>query len=389
MKASRQVLNSSVERNGWPQQELSGEPWNVHRRLPGYVETSLLKLLEIADELGPAGVWAKDERERFGLPAFKVVGSSWAIYQLIRRECEQLSVPLEPWTTVDDLAVRTATIGHRTLVTATDGNHGRGVARIAKWLHWRARVFMPLGTVDARIEAIRGEGAEVTVIDGSYDDTVRAAEDAASGEEAWLVQDTSWPGYEEIPALIVEGYVTILREIDAALEREHQSWPDLVIVPFGVGALLGTVVRHLRYPGNGGTTRIVTVEPLGAECALESLAARRSVSVVGPAETVMAGLNCGTLGLGILDPLLRGVDAAIAIDDVWAIRALRRLHGLDLPVGESGAASLAGLWALMKDPALDSLRKRLGVTPTSTALVFLTEGITDPEGTARLLQQTP
>ena len=381
---SRWILNEAVKRDGWPQRPLSGEPWSMHSRLPGYNPTSLHFLNDIAGDLGLEQVLAKDERERFGLPAFKVVGASWAVHQLILSECERLSISLKPWSDIEEFAQQARAIGTRTLVTATDGNHGRGVARIARWLGWPAKIFMPSSTVPSRIAAIRGEGAEVTVVDESYDDTVRVAQEASFPENAWLIQDTSWPGYEQIPGWIVEGYETILREIDDALEEPNQAWPDLVIVPFGVGALLGTVVHHLRSQG-GSKSRIVTVEPLGAECALESLAARRSVTVAGPADTIMAGLNCGTIGHGILEPLLRGTDAAIAIDDAWAVRAMKTLHNLDLPVGESGASSLAGLYALMQDPALAALRRKLGVNSTSTALVFLTEGITDPEGTARLL----
>ncbi len=396
MNPSRYALNPAVERDGWPQAKLSGEPWRVHQRLPGYRETALLSLQDVADETGLSRIWAKDERERFGLPAFKVIGASWAVLKLLEREFERCGLALEPWASVEELASRAARIGLRTLVTATDGNHGRGVARVARWLGWKARVFMPQSTVPARIEAVRSEGAEVTVVEGSYDDAVRLAEETASHDISqnsqdisWIIQDTSWPGYEEIPAWIVEGYATILREIDHALEQANAPWPDLVLVPFGVGALLGTVVRHLRSPDRGKPPAILTVEPLGAECALESLAACRSVTVAGSPDTVMVGLNCGTVGHGILEPLLRGVDAAVAIDDAWAVRALRRLHAKNLPVGESGAASLAGLWALMEDPALESLREHLGVSASSTALVFLTEAITDPEGTERLLQRTP
>lgn len=386
VKASRWTFNECCEHAGWEQPELSGDSRSVHSRLPVYRPGPLFSLGTLAEELNLTRLYAKDERSRLGLPAFKVLGSSYAVVHHLEKELIRLGYPAGEWSNIDEFRRLISPLGNRMLVTATDGNHGRGVARVARWLGWEAQVFMPRGTATARVEAIRSEGAEVFLLDVSYDDAVLAAQDSARQHEALLVQDTSWPGYEEIPRLIVEGYATIMQEIEESLQTEKAGWPDLILVPFGVGALLGAVVQHLRKPGSP-PVKIVTVEPLGAECALESLVTGESVTVPGQADTVMVGLNCGTVGLGIVEPLLRGVDAAIAIEDGWAVQALKTIHTQGLEVGESGASSPAGLMALMQDRALEPLRKALKIGQDTRALVFLTEQVTDPETTARLLAE--
>jgi diaminopropionate ammonia-lyase len=261
-------------------------------------------------------VWVKDESSRLGLPAFKALGASWACHRVLER------AP-----------------GSR-LVTATDGNHGRAVARMARLAGVDATVFVPEVTSVEVEGRIGGEGAQVVRVAGDYDEAVRqAAAFVEADAHSALVQDTAWPGYEEVPAWIVEGYDTLLVEVDEQLGRA----PDLVAVPVGVGSLAEGVVRHYRAPG-GPRPIILSVEPTTAACLLASLLQRRSVTVP-TGSTVMAGLNCGTVSSGAWPILRDGCDAAVAVEDAAALRAVEDLGQFGLSSGPSGAAALAGVRA--------------------------------------------
>lgn len=378
---ARVVLNaerrSQRERAGRPAPigpPPSGAPRAFHRRLPGYAPTPLLAAPALATELGLGELWIKHEARRFGLPAFKILGGSWAVYRLLERE---LGVRLDGWRDLDELRARAAALGPVTLVTATDGNHGRGVARVARLFGFQASIWVPAGTVPARIEAIASEGARVHVVEGSYDEAVERAAGAV-GPRTFLVQDTSFEGYEDVPRWVIEGYETLLEEVDEALAAAGARPPELVLVPVGVGALLAAVLSHATH-GAWPQARVVSVEPEAADCTLAALRAGEVVRVSGPHDSMMAGLNCGTLAT-IVWPLVRdGLDAALAIEDARCVEALRALAGLGIEVGESGAASLAGLLALLGDPACREAREALGVGPRTSVLVLATEGVTDPE----------
>ncbi|WP_033344234.1 diaminopropionate ammonia-lyase [Catenuloplanes japonicus] len=321
-----------------------------HEGLPGYAPTPLLDLPDLAAACGVGRMLVKDESYRLGLPAFKILGASWATARLIAARAD-LTGPL----TLDALK-RAA--GALTLVTATDGNHGRAVARMAALLGLPARMFLPAVATDAVVAAIAGEGARVTRIDGDYDEAVRrAAADAAADPDAVLVQDTAWPGYTEIPSWIVEGYETLFAEITASVT------PDLIVVPVGVGSLAQAAVAHVR--GNALPTVVLGVEPDTAACTLASLEAGEPVTVP-TADTIMAGLNCGTVS-AIAWPFLRdGLDAAVTVTDADAARAVA-----DLPTtGPSGASTLAAARALLADP---QARARLGLGPDATVVLLGTE----------------
>ncbi len=357
----------------WGLEPCGGTPFLFHRGLPGYRPGPLRRLRAAEESLGVRRVWVKDESDRFGLPAFKVLGASWAVY---RRLCEELGLQPEALHPLRELRNRVEDIGPLELVTATDGNHGRGVARTAAWLGLGARIFMPAGSATARIDAIRSEGARVTIVEGDYDDAVEAAA-AMDGPGSWLVQDTAWPGYEKIPSWIVEGYSTIGREADEALAALDEPRPGLVAVQIGVGSLAAAMVRHYRSGGSGKELRMLGVEPAGAACALESVRAGRRCTVPGPHESAMAGLNCGTLS-SMAWPLIRdGMDALVAIGDGAAFGAMRMLAEEGIVSGESGASGLAGLLEIAgRDRA--ALNGILGLGEESVILVISTEGITDP-----------
>lgn len=323
----------------------SGDARAFHRSLPGYAPTPLVSLPTLAGELGVGRVLVKDESWRLGLPAFKVLGASWACRQVLERQ---------PGVA---------------LVTATDGNHGRAVARMAAHFGVPATVFVPAVMREQPAALIEDEGAKVVRVDGNYDEAVRRA--AAFADEAdgrALVQDTAWPGYEQVPGWIVEGYATMCHEVDAELGRA----PDLVAVPVGVGSLAEAVVTHYRQPSTPHPC-VLAVEPDTAACVLASLRAGTPVTVQ-TAATAMAGLNCGTVSSAAWPVLRDGCDAAVAVSDGDALRAVDDLGRLGVSSGPSGAATLAGVRAAIDEPAM---RAALDL-PDDAAIVLLSTEASPP-----------
>lgn len=331
--------------------------------------------------LGVDRVWVKDESSRFGLPAFKVLGASWAIYRAL---LERLDGRIEPWSTFDDLKSRFAPLLPLTLVAATDGNHGRAVAHMARLLGLDAHIFVPRGMAQARIDAIRGEGAQVTVVDGSYDEAVERVAALAS-ERVLVISDTAWQGYTEVPRWIMAGYTTIFRELDEQLAQAGDPRIDLVAVQMGVGGLATAVVWHYRQPGLANPPKIVGVEPLAADCVLESALAGHMVELAGPHTSIMAGLCCGVPSLVAWPIISRGIDVFVAIDDEWARASMRELAKAGIVSGETGAAGLAGLLALLTDADKHAYRALLGLEPDSHIVVISTEGATDPEAYRKIV----
>jgi len=333
---------SSPTARDWTAPFVPSDAHAFHRSLPGYAPTPLVPVPEVATELRVGRVLVKDESSRLGLPAFKVLGASWACRQVLEQRPDVM------------------------LVTATDGNHGRAVARMATHFGVEATVFVPNLMLRETAARIAEEGAKVVWVDGDYDAAVRrAAEFADEQPDRALVQDTAWDGYERVPAWIVEGYQTLLEEVDAQLEEP----PDLVAVPVGVGSLAEAVVRHYRRPAASHPS-VLSVEPDTAACVLASLTADRPVTVP-TAATVMAGLNCGTISSSAWPVLRAGCDAAVAVSDDEAIRAVDDLGRLGVSSGPSGAASLAGVRAALTDP-----RRRAALDLDHDAVVVLlnTEG---------------
>jgi len=346
-----------------------------HAGLPGYRPTELLELPVLAEELGVGRVFVKDESTRLGLPAFKVLGASWAVAQVLAGSPAPAAGDVAARFTVAALR-RAAADRPVELVTATDGNHGRAVAWMGRLLGLRARVFVPRVVPEGASAGIAAEGATVTVVDGPYDRAVeRAAAYTAAGPGRTLVQDTAWPGYERVPGWIVEGYDTLLREVDTQLAGHGVPGPDLVTVPVGVGSLAQAVVTHYRArrPGRSVSPAILAVEPDTAACVLASLhsGAPRSVPT---GSTVMAGLNCGTPSSLAWPVLAAGLDTAIAVPDRAAARAAADLARLGVPAGPTGAASLAGARAAMTGADARERRGDLAVTPSSVLVLLSTDG---------------
>ena len=373
----RFVVNAAVERAPGRYASPAPHPLAFHRGMPGYESAPLLSAGELARQVGVGALLVKDQSRCLGLPAFKIVGASWAVNRAVS---ERLGLPQAE--TFVELLDRAEAVRPLRLVTATDGNHGRAVAHMASLLGLDATVYVPEGTVQARIAGIESEGARLVVVHGSYDETVaRAAQDA--GERCVIVSDTSWPGYVSIPGAVIDGYSTIMAEIDQQVAALGAPPPDLVLVQSGVGALAAAVGAHY---GSAARPILASVEPDDAACTLESLAAGEIVTVPGPHRSIMAGLNCGTLSM-LAWPVIAGTfDLAITVDDDRAREAMRLLAGAGIVSGESGASGLAGLLALLTAPELAEPRERFGVGAGSSVLVFSTEGATDPEAYARIVE---
>jgi diaminopropionate ammonia-lyase len=215
------------------------------------------------------------------------------------------------------------------------------------------------------------------VVDGSYDEAVRRSAEEAS-ERCLVINDTSWPGYEQVPQWVIDGYSTIFFEIDAELSERGEPEIDAIAVQIGVGAFASAAVRHYRRPGIGRAPAIIGVEPRSAACALESARAGRIVSVPGPHTSIMAGLNCDTPSLVAWPSLADGVDLFVAIEDDRTQQAMRELARAGVVAGESGAAGLGGVIDLLDVADSADLRRYAGLTPASTLLTVCTEGATDP-----------
>ena len=342
-----------------------------HSSMPGYRPSPLVDLPALATELAVGAMLVKDESERLGLPAFKILGASWAVNCALSK----YGGYAEPATNLTDLRSR---LGNPpiTLVTATDGNHGRAVARMAHHLGLVARIYVPAGTAEKTLKAIASEGAQVVETGLRYDDVVRtAANSTANKPDEILIQDTAWPGYEEIPQWIVDGYGTMFSEIDAQL---GERVPDLIAVPTGVGSLLlaalqhrpSTSSGHMR-TSSGHRPAVLAVEPVTAACVTASLAAHAQISVDTSVPTIMAGLNCGTIST-IAWPAIRDhLEAAVTVTDDQARLAMQRLHELGIPAGPSGAASLAGVRAALTDAGQ---RVALAIDADSVVVLISTEG---------------
>lgn len=351
-----------------------------HHRMPAYAPTLLFDAPGLADRFGVGRIVIKAETKRMGLPSFKILGASWATYQAL---CAHLGREPEPWSNINELAANLAFLKPFKLATATDGNHGRAVSFMARLLGFDCHVFVPAGMVDARITAMEQEGSTVTVVDGDYDDAVaRAAEEAS--DNCLIVSDTSWPGYETIPAQVVEGYATIFAEVDAALDASSMARPDLVVIPMGVGAFMAAAITHYR----SGEQRpiIVGVEPIDANCVQVSAMAGEMQHVPGPHRSIMVGLNCGRPSLTAWPRLASGIDWLVATDDDSARQAMRDLAEVAVASGETGAACLAGFDALMADAVA---RAELPDLSKSTILLVVTEGATDPEAFEAIVGRSP
>ena len=361
-----------------------------HAGLPGYAPTPLAELQALAKALNVRQILVKDESRRFGLNAFKALGGSFAMARLL---CQRLGITLGR----DTFQVLTSGAYRReleqlTFVTATDGNHGRGVAWAARQLGCRAVVYMPRGSVEARLKNIRAQGAEAEITDLSYDDAVRYAGRMAEKHGWILMQDTAWSGYEEIPAAIMQGYTTLGDEIRIQLDAMGAERPSHLFLQAGVGSLAGALAGYFASLWPEDPPKVILVEPDRADCLFRTALADdgRLHAVTGPMDSIMAGLCCGepcTLGWEILR---QTAGAFISCDDAYAEHGMRLLGkpvGTDPMIisGESGAVTAGVAARLLFDPDLAEVKKNLGLDADSRILLISTEGDTDPVNYQKIL----
>jgi diaminopropionate ammonia-lyase len=356
-------------------------PASYHATIPGYAPSPLREAPAAAARLGVARVLVKDESSRLGLPSFKVLGASWAARRAL---AAHLGAGDDELSSFDELREAVAGVPV-SLHAATDGNHGRALARIASMLGLECEIYVPAGTVSARIDAIASEGATVTVVDGGYNDAVeRSAHDEGNG--CLVISDTSWPGYEQVPGWVIEGYATVFDEIENQLTEQGQPRPDAVAAPIGVGALGAAVVRHF-WTAPGARPRLIAVEPTSAACVLESVAAGEIRTLTHPQVSIMAGLNCATPSLIAWPMVSVGFDAYVAVPDDRVPEAMALLAQDGVAAGETGAGGLAGMMALTSEPQAQDVGQELGIGADSTVLLLSTEGVTDPDAYERLLAE--
>ena len=355
-----------------------------HASFPQYSVTPLADLRRMAEYLGVGGIYVKNESYRFGLNAFKVLGGSFAMGKYIAKEMgKDVSEMTYDYLTSEDFRKE---FGQATFFTATDGNHGRGVAWAANKLGQKAVVHMPKGSAKSRFDNIAKEGAKVTIEEVNYDDCVRmAAAEAEQTEHGVIVQDTAWDGYEEIPSWIMQGYGTMANEAADQLRQCGVNRPTHVFVQAGVGSLAGAVVGYFTNLFPNDPPKFVVMEARAADCLYQgALAADGKPRIVtGDLQTIMAGLACGEPNTISWDILRNHVSAFISCPDWVSAKGMRMLG---VPVkgdptvisGESGAVGMGCLDAIMCDDTYKELRDALELNRFSQVLMFSTEGNTDP-----------
>lgn len=356
-----------------------------HCGFPQYTVTPLQKLETLAHRLGVGGVFVKDESYRFGLNAFKVLGGSFAMARFIAKETgRSIETTTYDYLTGDELAKE---FGKATFFTATDGNHGRGVAWAAGRLGQKAVVHMPKGSAKARFENILKEGAAVTIEDVNYDECVRrAAAAAAITPRGVVVQDTAWEGYEDIPSWIMQGYGTMALEALEQLRATGVERPTHIFVQAGVGSLAGAMVGFFANTFPEDPPICAIIEAQAADCLYRSaLAGDGTLCVVdGDLDTIMAGLACGEANTISWDILRNHASVFISCPDWVAAKGMRVLSAPlkgdpQVISGESGAVGVGLLTALLENDDCKELRDALQLTKDSKVLLFSTEGDTDPQ----------
>ena len=360
------------------------EALTFHRSFPQYSVTPLHKLSELADYLGLGSIYVKDESYRFGLNAFKVLGGSFAMVKYISK---RTGIPVSelPYKVLSSKKFKESA-GQTTFYSATDGNHGRGVAWSANKLGQKAVIRMPRGSAKTRLNNIRKENADAEILDLNYDESVRYVNEMAKKDpNGVMVQDTAWRGYTDIPSWIMQGYGTLSIEADRQMIADGCEYPTHVFIQAGVGSLAGSVAGYFAEKYKDTKPVICVVEAGAADCLLRS--ARRGdgkiVRVRGKLDTIMAGLSCGapcTIGWHIL----KNHAAGFAGTPDWMSAMGTRIYGVPLDndpqivSGESGSVTMGFLYAVMMYKRYDYIKKALKLNKKSRVLLVSTEGNTDP-----------
>jgi diaminopropionate ammonia-lyase len=358
---------------------------SFHKGFREYQPTPLWNLQSLAQDLGLTGIYVKDESYRFGLNAFKVLGGAFAVGQYLAKK---LNMPIEDLTfeRLQSDEVREV-LGDITFVTATDGNHGRGIAWAATALGQKSVVFMPKGSAEERLQNIINEGAEASITDMNYDDAVRYAAKYADENHGVLVQDSAWEGYEEIPRWIMQGYATLMDETFEQVEKAAMKPPTHLFLQAGVGSFASSMLGYAVAELGQDYPKTVIIEPDEAACIYKSakIADGNPHSVGGDMPTIMAGLACGepsSVSWGILRDY---ADAYASCPDQLSALGMRILASPlagdpQIVSGESGAVGMGFLYDLQKNTELKALKEYLELNEESVVLIISTEGDTDVKG---------
>ena len=358
---------------------------NFHKSFPEYSVTPLVNLDKLSEKLGVANIFLKDESYRFGLNAFKVVGGSYAMAKYLAKilKMDINDLPYDKLIS-DDIREK---LGDITFVTATDGNHGRGVAWTANRLKQKSVVYMPKGSSLIRLENIRKEGADASITDMNYDDAVRLAAKYADEHNGVVIQDTAWEGYEEIPAWIMQGYGTMGLEALEQLRNDYKvERPTHIFLQAGVGSLAGGIQGFFASVFGDECPTTVVVEAKEAACYYESAIANdgNPRAVGGDMPTIMAGLACGEVNITGFEVLKNHSKVFVSAPNYVAANGMRvlgnPLNGDEKVIsGESGAVTLGLVYELMTNPEYKELKESIGLDENSKVLLFSTEGDTDPD----------
>lgn len=360
-------------------EEIAREVHDYHKSFPMYEETPFLDLKNLAEKAGVKNILVKDESYRFGLNAFKVLGGSYAIGKVI---AEKLDMDIKDLT-FEKLTSKEVKdkLGDVTFITATDGNHGRGVAWAAKQLKQKSIVYMPRGSAEERVKNIEKEGATVKVLDANYDECVRQANELAEEKGYIMVQDTAWDGYEDIPKWIMQGYMTLAWEMYESLQEKNIK-PTHLFLQAGVGSFAAATTGFFANMYKEDKPIITIVEPDTVACIYESAKADKRVLVGGNYKTIMAGLACGEPNTFGLKVLLDNCEHFISASDEFAafgMRVLGNPYKSDKKIvsGESGASSFGAILKILTDDRYEDERKKLNINEDSNLIFVSTEGDTD------------
>jgi len=354
----------------------NNEAYDFHKTLPGYEPTPLFNLRQLSNQLGLKGILVKDESQRLGLNAFKVLGASYAMALEIERILNFQNTSL----TYEMLKTQGEAIKEMTFVTATDGNHGRAVAWCAKHFGCKAVVYLPKGTSDFRFRAIQQLHAEAEITKMNYDDTVKYAESQAQKNKWVLLQDSSWPGYMDVPRHIMTGYSTMVEEFI----EQTSEWPTHVIAQAGVGSFAASIFSCFSKT-NKPKPKLILLEPSGAACFFNSIAVGDGQPhLTRELNTIMAGLSCGLPSVLAWDIITQFTDIFAICDDQLAIKGMQLFahpnQGDPLIVsGESGAVPLGFIYEICSNKNYVSMKNLLEIDSSSRIVMFSTEGDTDPD----------
>ena len=376
MNKQIELIPNPYRFSGQSIKENSDTAYNFHKTLPGYLPTPLLNLRHFAKKIGIGDCYIKDESQRLGLNAFKVLGASYAMAEEIKKYVPEGQSNLS----FESIKSHKTSIKDLTFVTATDGNHGRAVAWCAEQYGCRAVVFMPKGSSEIRLKSILEHKAKAEITELNYDETVKYAESEAIKNNWVLLQDSSWPGYTEVPRNIMVGYKTMVQEFF----EQTSDWPTHVIAQAGVGSFAASIFSSF-ISLTKQKPKFILLEPSGAACFFNSVKVGDKKPHLTPdLNTMMAGLSCGMPSILAWDIIVPIADIFVICEDNIAIKGMQILSqptegDPSIISGESGAVPIGFLHEVATNPLYSDLRDQLQLDVSSKVLFFSTEGDTDPE----------